>query len=140
MTRLVLVAACALIDARHRVLLTRRPPGKPMAGLWEFPGGKLEPGEPPEACIIRELREELGITLVASDLVPLFFASHFYRQGEGDFHLLMPLYACRIWQGECQARENQQLEWVGASHLRDFPMPAADEPLIPPLQDFLDKV
>jgi 8-oxo-dGTP diphosphatase len=124
--RLVLVAACALIDADGRVLLAQRPPGKPMAGLWEFPGGKVEPGESPEASLRRELNEELGILVEATCLAPLTFASHRYA----DFHLLMPLYVCRRWHGIVAAREAQRLAWVRAGALRDYPMPPADAPLI----------
>src|SRR5918911_4702959 len=132
-TRLILVAACALVDADGRVLLARRPPGKPMAGLWEFPGGKVEPGETPEATLIRELREELGIDVKAACLAPLSFASHSYP----DFHLLMPLFVCRRWQGPVRAAEGQALAWVRPQRLRDYPMPPADEPLIPHLQGLL---
>ena len=131
--RLVLVAAVALIDADGRVLLARRPEGKSMAGLWEFPGGKVEPGETPEAALIRELHEELGIDTWASCLAPLSFASHGYP----DFHLLMPLFACRRWQGTPQSREGQALKWVRPESLRDYPMPPADLPLIPILRDWL---
>ena len=133
MTRVVLVAAVALIDADGRVLLAERPAGKAMAGLWEFPGGKVEPGETPEAALIRELREELGIDTHASCLAPLTFASH----GYADFHLLMPLFACRKWQGTPQPREGQRLAWVRPQALRDYPMPPADLPLIPILRDWL---
>ena len=129
----VLVAAVALIDPDGRVLLAQRPTGKSMAGLWEFPGGKIEAGETPEAALIRELQEELGIDTWASCLAPLTFASHSYD----DFHLLMPLFACRKWQGTPQSRENQALKWVRANQLRDYPMPAADVPLIPILRDWL---
>jgi 8-oxo-dGTP diphosphatase len=132
-TRLVLVAACALIDADGRVLLAQRPAGKSMAGLWEFPGGKLEAGETPEACLIRELHEELGIETWGSCLAPLAFASHAY----GDFHLLMPLFACRKWSGIPQGREGQALAWARPQKLRDYPMPPADLPLIAILQDWL---
>jgi len=137
MKRLVLVIACALIDSENNVLLTQRPSGKAMAGLWEFPGGKCETGETPEDCLIRELREELAIAVASRDLTPLCFASHRYGPAEGDFHLLMPLYVCRNWQGVCRALEGQNLAWVRPAHLRDYPMPAADAPLIGPLQKFL---
>ncbi len=132
-TKLVLVAAVALIDPDGRVLIARRPEGKAMAGLWEFPGGKVEPGETPEAALIRELREELGIDTWASCLAPLTFASHAYET----FHLLMPLFACRRWQGIVTAREGQALKWVRPAALRDYPMPPADLPLIPVLRDWL---
>jgi 8-oxo-dGTP diphosphatase len=130
---LVLVAAVALIDADGRVLLAQRPEGKAMAGLWEFPGGKVEPGETPEAALIRELHEELGIDTWASCLAPLTFASHAYES----FHLLMPLFACRKWEGVPEAREAQALRWVRPERLRDYPMPPADLPLIPVLRDWL---
>jgi 8-oxo-dGTP diphosphatase len=123
---LVLVAACALIDVDRRVLIAQRPAGKPMAGLWELPGGKVEVGEPPEASLIRELKEELDIHVNADCLAPLTFASHAYP----DFHLLMPLYVCRRWEGMVQAREGQKILWVRGNRLRDYPMPPADEPLI----------
>ena len=129
----VLVSAVALIDADGRVLLAQRPEGKSMAGLWEFPGGKVEPGETPEAALIRELQEELGIDTWASCLAPLTFASHSYER----FHLLMPLFACRKWQGQPQSREGQALKWVAPGRLRDYPMPPADLPLIPILRDWL---
>ncbi|MCF3972995.1 (deoxy)nucleoside triphosphate pyrophosphohydrolase [Paracoccus salsus] len=129
----VLVAAVALIDPDGRVLLAQRPEGKSMAGLWEFPGGKVEPGETPEAALIRELHEELGIDTWQSCLAPLTFASH----GYDDFHLLMPLYACRKWQGIVQPREGQGLSWARAADLRNYPMPPADIPLIPILQMWL---
>jgi 8-oxo-dGTP diphosphatase len=131
--KLVLVAAVALIDTDGRVLLAQRPAGKSMAGLWEFPGGKVESGETPEAALIRELAEELGIDTWASCLAPLTFASHAYT----DFHLLMPLYACRKWQGDVTPREGQTLKWVRPTELRDYPMPPADVPLIPILRDWL---
>ncbi|MDF0601627.1 8-oxo-dGTP diphosphatase MutT [Psychromarinibacter sp. C21-152] len=131
--KVVLVSAVALIDRDGRVLLTRRPEGKAMAGLWEFPGGKVEPGESPEAALIRELEEELGIDTWESCLAPLTFASH----GYDDFHLLMPLFACRKWEGVPQSREGQQLKWVAARDLRSYPMPPADVPLIPVLRDWL---
>jgi 8-oxo-dGTP diphosphatase len=130
---LVLVAAVALIDADGRVLLAQRPEGKAMAGLWEFPGGKVETGETPEAALIRELHEELGIGTRASCLAPLTFASHAYDR----FHLLMPLFACRRWEGTPRPREGQRLAWVRPAALRDYPMPPADLPLIPILRDWL---
>jgi 8-oxo-dGTP diphosphatase len=130
---MLLVAACALIDADGRILLAQRPEGKSMAGLWEFPGGKVEPGETPEETLIRELHEELGIETQVECLAPLTFASHSY---EG-FHLLMPLYVCRRFQGTPQSREGQALKWVRPQRLRDYPMPPADEPLIPFLIDLL---
>ncbi|WP_323035674.1 (deoxy)nucleoside triphosphate pyrophosphohydrolase [Pararhodobacter sp.] len=131
--KIVLVSAVALIDADGRVLLAQRPEGKSMAGLWEFPGGKIEPGESPEAALIRELHEELGIDTWSSCLAPLTFASHAYA----DFHLLMPLFACRKWSGIVTPREGQALKWVRARDLRDYPMPPADIPLIPVLRDWL---
>ncbi|MDO5621771.1 MAG: 8-oxo-dGTP diphosphatase MutT [Paracoccus sp. (in: a-proteobacteria)] len=133
MTRVVLVAAVALIDPDGRVLLAQRPEGKSMAGLWEFPGGKVEPGETPEAALIRELHEELGIGTWTSCLAPLTFASHAYE----DFHLLMPVFACRRWEGTPQPREGQKLAWARVDQLRDYPMPPADLPLIPVLRDLL---
>jgi 8-oxo-dGTP diphosphatase len=129
----LLVSAVALIDVDGRVLLAQRPPGKSLAGLWEFPGGKVEPGETPESALIRELHEELGIDTHASCLAPLTFASHSYP----DFHLLMPLFACRRWQGTPHGREGQTLAWVKPAALRDYPMPPADLPLIPILRDWL---
>ncbi len=129
----LLVAACALIDAEGQVLLARRPEGRKMAGLWEFPGGKMEPGETPEAALVRELKEELGILVEAKNLAPFAFASHPYD----GFHLLMPLYLCRRWQGKPQPREGQALAWVAPDRLVEYPMPAADRPLIPMLRDFL---
>lgn len=131
--KVILVSAVALIDADGRVLLAQRPPGKSLAGLWEFPGGKVEPGETPEAALIRELQEELGIDTWASCLAPLTFASHSYD----DFHLLMPLFACRRWQGVAQPKEGQALKWVRAADLHHYPMPPADLPLIPILRDWL---
>ena len=133
MTPLVLVAACALIDPDGRVLVAQRPEGKSLAGLWEFPGGKVEPGERPEDALIRELHEELGITVREPCLAPLTFASHTY---EG-FHLLMPLYLCRRWEGWVRPLENQCLRWVRPAALRDLPMPPADLPLIPALVDIV---
>jgi 8-oxo-dGTP diphosphatase len=130
---LLLVAACALIDSDGRVLLARRPEGKKMAGLWEFPGGKLHPGETPEAALIRELKEELGIDVSTACLAPFAFASHEYER----FHLLMPLYLCRRWKGVPAPHENQTLAWVRPHKLADYPMPPADKPLIPLLRDFL---
>ena len=131
--KIVLVSAVALIDADGRVLLAQRPPGKSMAGLWEFPGGKVEPGETPELALIRELKEELGIDTWSSCLAPLTFASHSYD----DFHLLMPLFACRRWQGIPSPREGQTLAWVRPKDMRNYPMPPADLPLIPILRDWL---
>jgi 8-oxo-dGTP diphosphatase len=131
--KVVLVIACALVDADKRVLLAQRPPGKALAGLWEFPGGKAEAGERPEETLIRELREELGIDVREPCLAPLTFASHAYA----DFHLLMPLYICRRWEGHVVPREGQRLAWVRANKLRDYPMPPADLPLIPHLTDLL---
>ena len=127
------VVAVALVDADGRVLIAQRPAGKALAGLWEFPGGKLDPGERPEAALIRELDEELGIAVKEACLAPLTFASHAYP----DFHLLMPLWVCRRWEGSVSPREGQALKWVRAGQLRDYPMPPADEPLIPPLIDLL---
>ena len=129
----MLVSAVALIDPEGRILLAQRPPGKSLAGLWEFPGGKVEPGETPEQALIRELQEELGIDTQVSCLAPLTFASHSYP----DFHLLMPLFACRRWQGIPSPREGQTLAWVRPDRLRDYPMPPADLPLIPILRDWL---
>ncbi|MEY4306233.1 MAG: hypothetical protein RIT52_2408 [Pseudomonadota bacterium] len=131
--KIVLVSAVALIDPDGRVLLAQRPEGKSLAGLWEFPGGKVELGESPEVALIRELREELGIETKASCLAPLTFASHSYD----DFHLLMPLFACRRWEGMATGREGQNLAWVRPERLRDYPMPPADLPLIPILRDWL---
>ncbi len=131
--KLVLVSAVALIDRDGRILLARRPEGKAMAGLWEFPGGKVEPGESPEAALIRELREELGIETWRSCLAPLSFASHAYE----DFHLLMPLFACRKWEGVVRPLEGQVLKWVRIGEIDSYPMPPADAPLIPVLRDLL---
>ncbi|MEO1293813.1 MAG: (deoxy)nucleoside triphosphate pyrophosphohydrolase [Pseudomonadota bacterium] len=131
--RMVLVVAAALIDPDGRVLIAQRPEGKSMAGLWEFPGGKVEPGERPEEALIRELEEELGVSTHESCLAPLTFASHGYE----DFHLLMPLFACRKWQGTARSAEGQQLAWVAPNRLREYPMPPADLPLIPILRDWL---
>jgi 8-oxo-dGTP diphosphatase len=129
----ILVAAGALIDPDGRVLIAQRPEGKAMAGLWEFPGGKVEPGERPEESLIRELKEELGIAVKEECLAPLTFASHRYA----DFYLLMPLYVCRRWEGIVSAREGQKLKWVRPNDLRNYPMPPADEPLIPHLINLL---
>lgn len=130
---LLLVAACALVDADGRVLVARRPSGKSMAGLWEFPGGKVEQGEVPEETVIRELSEELGIDVTAACLAPLTFASHSYD----DFHLMMPLYVCRRWHGRATPREGQELAWVRPVRLGDYPMPPADVPLVAHLRDLL---
>jgi 8-oxo-dGTP diphosphatase len=135
--RVVLVAACALIDADKRVLIAQRPEGKSMAGLWEFPGGKVEPGERPEDTVIREMHEELGITIMEACLAPFVFASHTYPE----FHLLMPLFLCRRWEGIAQPREGQKIAWVRPRDLaldsKRYPMPPADAPLIPMLRDLL---
>ena len=131
--KIVTVAACALVDADGRVLLAQRPEGKPMAGLWEFPGGKVETGETPEQTLIRELEEELGIVVKEACLAPLTFASHTYPE----FHLLMPLYVCRRWDGIVTAREGQKLTWVRPNRLRDYPMPPADVPLVSHLTTLL---
>lgn len=131
--KILLVAACALVDADGRVLLTQRPEGKKLAGLWEFPGGKVEPGETPEAALIRELAEEVGITTKEACLAPLTFASHSYDE----FHLLMPLFVCRRFEGTARGLEGQALKWVRPRDMRDYPMPPADEPLIPYLIDLL---
>ena len=131
--KLVLVAACALVDADGRVLIAQRPPGKTMAGLWEFPGGKVEAGERLEDSLIRELEEELGIVVSEACLAPLTFASHAYP----DFHLLMPLFVCRRWEGTVTPREGQSLAWVRPNRLRDYPMPSADEPLVSHLTTLL---
>jgi len=129
----LLVSAVALIDVDGRILLAQRPEGKSMAGLWEFPGGKIEAGETPEVALIRELHEELGIETWESCLAPLTFASHSYES----FHLLMPLFACRKWAGQMQPREGQTLKWVKSKDLRNYPMPPADIPLIPILRDWV---
>ena len=131
--KIVLVSAVALIDRDGRVLIAKRPEGKAMAGLWEFPGGKVEPGETPESALIRELHEELGIETWSSCLAPLTFASHTYD----DFHLLMPLFVCRKWDGVARPREHSALKWVGVRDLADYPMPAADVPLVAVLRDWL---
>jgi 8-oxo-dGTP diphosphatase len=131
--KVLTVVAVALVDADGRVLIAERPKGKKLAGLWEFPGGKLEPDERPEEALIRELREELGIEVKAACLAPLTFASHSYE----DFHLLMPLFICRRWEGFVQPLEGQTLKWVKPKALRDYPMPPADAPLIPALVDLL---
>ena len=133
MLPLVLVAACALIDQDGRVLVSQRPADKAMAGLWEFPGGKIEAGETPEDAIIRELSEELAIVVTKPCLAPLTFASHNYRE----FHILMPLFVCRRWEGVPKPRETQQIRWVKPARLRELPMPPADEPLISHLADLL---
>ncbi|SRR5665213_294032 len=132
-SRLTLVVACALVDPDGRVLIAQRPEGKAMAGLWEFPGGKIETGERPEDCLIRELREELGITVLEACLAPFTFASHSYA----DFHLLMPLYLCRRWEGTAVALEHAALKWVRPKDMAQYPMPPADLPLIPMLRDLL---
>ncbi len=131
--KVVLVAACALIDADGRVLIAQRPAGKAMAGLWEFPGGKVDPGERPEDALIRELKEELGIVVNEACLAPLTFASHSYE----DFHLLMPLYVCRRWEGTVAPHEGQKLAWVRPNRLKEYPMPPADVPLISHLTTLL---
>lgn len=133
MKRLVLVVAAALIDQENRVLIAERPKGKSLAGLWEFPGGKVEPGEEPELALARELREELNIDVCVECLAPFNFASHTYD----DFHLLMPLYICRKWDGEIEPREGQRVKFVRALDLPKYPMPPADEPLLPWLRDLL---
>jgi 8-oxo-dGTP diphosphatase len=129
----LLVVACALVDADGRVLIAERPAGKSLAGMWEFPGGKLQQGEGPETCLVRELREELGVAVEIACLAPLSFASHAYET----FHLLMPLFICRKWQGPASPLEGQRLAWVRPGKLRDYPMPPADAPLIPALIDLL---
>ena len=131
--KLVLVVACALVDPDGRVLIAQRPQGKTLAGLWEFPGGKVEPGEQPEVALIRELKEELGIDVTQACLAPVTFASHAYD----DFHLLMPVYVCRRWNGEVDKRENSEIRWVRPNKLREFPMPPADSPMIAQLIDLL---
>lgn len=144
--RIVLVAACALVDVDGRVLLAKRPQGKSLAGLWEFPGGKVEQGETPEETLIRELKEELGIDVTAACLAPLTFSSHAYagqqtgadsQKSEDPWHLLMPLYVCRRWSGQVQALEHDALEWVRPVRMRDYDMPPADVPLVALLRDFL---
>jgi 8-oxo-dGTP diphosphatase len=132
-TDILLVSAVALVDRDDRVLLAQRPEGKAMAGLWEFPGGKVGPGETPEAALIRELDEELGIDTEKSCLAPIAFASHSYPE----FHLLMPLFVCRVWRGIPEPREGQQLAWVRPNRMRDYPMPPADVPLVAMLRDLL---
>jgi len=131
--KMLLVAAAALVDVDGRVLICQRPQGKALAGLWEFPGGKVEPGETPEACLIRELEEELGIAVASACLAPFVFASHDYES----FHLLMPLYLCRRWSGVITAREHEALAWVKPDRLGDYPMPPADAPLVAWLRDLL---
>ena len=133
MVKIVLVAACALVDVDGRVLIGKRPAGKQLAGLWEFPGGKVEPGETPEACLIRELDEELGITVAQACLAPFVFASHTYET----MHLLMPLYLCRRWEGFVTAKEHEALAWVKPEKMGDYPMPPADAPLVAWLRDCL---
>ncbi len=130
---ILLVVACALVDADGRVLIAQRPEGKNLGGMWEFPGGKVDPGEGPEDALIRELKEELAIDVTHACLAPYVFASHPYE----DFHLLMPLYVCRKWSGTPERREHQALAWVKANALKDYPMPPADEPLIAHLRDLL---
>jgi 8-oxo-dGTP diphosphatase len=133
MTEILLVAAAALIDVDGRVLLCKRPQGKHLAGMWEFPGGKVEKGETPEACLIRELHEELGINVVQACLAPFVFTSHAYDS----FHLLMPVYLCRKWNGVVQAREHEAIAWVRPNRMADYPMPPADAPLVAWLRDLL---
>jgi 8-oxo-dGTP diphosphatase len=133
LTKLLLVVACALVDVDGRVLIAKRPQGKQLAGMWEFPGGKLEEGETPEDCLIRELHEELGISVTHACLAPLAFTSHAYDL----FHLLMPLYVCRRWAGFVSAREHEAIAWVRPERLADYPMPPADAPLVAFLRDFL---
>ena len=131
--KIVLVVAVVLVDPDGRVLIAKRPEGKAMAGLWEFPGGKVDPGEPPEAALIRELKEELGVDTAESCLAPLTFASHAYD----DFHLLMPLYVCRRWKGVVTPQEGQEVTWVRPMRLGDYPMPPADKPLIAMIRDII---
>ena len=133
MSAIVLVAAAALVDVDGRVLICKRPAGKQLAGLWEFPGGKVEPGETPEACLIRELDEELGITVANACLAPFVFASHAYDS----FHLLMPLYLCRRWEGTPTALEHEAITWVKPNRMSDYPMPPADAPLVAWLRDLI---
>ena len=133
MTSILLVAAAALVDVDGRVLICKRPAGKALAGLWEFPGGKLEPGETPEACLIRELDEELGITVAEACLAPFVFASH----GYDSFHMIMPLYLCRRWEGSVQVRVHEAIAWVRPNQMNDYPMPPADAPLVAWLRDLL---
>ncbi len=133
MTTTVLVAACALVDVDGRVLIGKRPAGKSLAGLWEFPGGKIEPGETPEACLVRELNEELGLSVISACLSPFVFASHPYE----DFHLLMMLYLCRRWEGVARALEHEAIAWIEPARLAEYPMPPADEPLVAWLRDWL---
>lgn len=130
---ILLVVAAALVDADNHVMIAQRPPGKSMAGLWEFPGGKLNPGETPEAALRRELQEELAIEVCETCLAPFTFASHAYET----FHLMMPLYICRNWEGEITPREGQEIAWVRANRLQNYPMPPADLPLLPFLRDLL---
>lgn len=131
--KIVLVSACALVDVEGRVLIAERPEGKSMAGLWEFPGGKVEPGETPEQCLVRELEEELAIKTWQSCLAPIAFASHTYE----DFHLLMPLFVCRKWEGMIDPQEGQRVAWVKPNRMREYPMPPADEPLVAQLRDMI---
>ncbi|HEY5071799.1 MAG TPA: (deoxy)nucleoside triphosphate pyrophosphohydrolase [Caulobacteraceae bacterium] len=133
LVKIVLVVACALVDADGRILIGKRPQGKSLAGMWEFPGGKVEEGETPESCLIRELNEELGIGITEACLAPFVFTSH----GYDSFHLLMPLYLCRRWEGFAAAREHEAIAWVKPNKLEDYPMPPADRPLVAWLRDFL---